>query len=109
MAVITLPVDRAVPGTLRYQMYANADQSSLELEFDFEKDLGRMGKSGYILNNDGTNAITLHLNYGRDIDGSMKGIVLAASGTFSFDIFEIPLANLKITAANAIDVDIFMT
>lgn len=108
MPLITYPVDRAVPSAERFQHYDNADESSLELTFDFKKDLGKSARTGYIRNNDQANSITLEINYASDIDSSLKPIVLTAADKFIFSPLEFCISSLRITAANAISVDIFV-
>ena len=108
MPLITYPLDRAIPSTERFQYYDNVDETSTELTFDFKKDLGKAARTGYIKNNDDTNDIVLWFNYASDVDSSMKSITLTAADKFSFSPLEFNVSSLKITAANAITVDVFV-
>lgn len=102
----TQPVDRAVGSTQRSQYYDDLTDAT-EVSIDFETDLGRPAKTGILTNND-TSAITVYLNHLKDIHGSMMGIPVAASATFSFSVYKIPVASIKITGTD-VDVDIFVT
>lgn len=101
----TQPVDRAVPSTQRSQYYDDLIHAT-EVTVDFENDLGRPAKTGIITNND-TSPITIYLNHLKDVHGSMMGIPVAASETFSFSVYKIPVASIKITGTD-VDVDIFV-
>jgi len=102
----TQPIDRKVPSTQMSQYYNDLTDAT-EVSVNFEIDFGRPAKTGIITNND-TSPITIYLNHLKDVHGSMMGIPVAASETFSFSVYKIPVASIKITGTD-VDVDIFVT
>lgn len=106
MASHSLKIDRAVPPTYRYQYYDGISHAS-EITVDFNEDLGRPAKTGLVINN-GAGAISVYLNYSKDIDGSMTPVPIDVGGTFSFAIYEMNVNDIKITGSS-VNVDIFVT
>ncbi|MCK5609113.1 hypothetical protein KAR91_44980 [Candidatus Pacearchaeota archaeon] len=100
------PIDRKVPSTFRYQLYDGITHASA-VEVDINSDLGRPAKTGYILNNDDTDAV-LYLNHLKDIDGCMTGITLTAGDKFSFTVFELNVSSIKVTGSG-VNIDIFVS
>ena len=100
------PIDRAVPSTFRYQFYDGITHASA-VEIDINSDLGRPAKTGFILNNDDSDAV-IYFNHLKDIDGSMTGITLTAADKFSFSVYELNVSSIKITGSG-VNVDIFVS
>jgi len=107
MASHSLKIDRAVPPTYRYQYYDGISHAS-EITVDFNEDLGRAAKTGLVVNN-GTGALSVYLNYSRDILGTMIPVPVDVGGTFSFTIYEMNVSEIKITSGSTVNVDIFVT
>ncbi len=103
----TRPVDRAVPSTQRSQYYDDLTHAT-EVTVDFNNDLGRPAKTGFILNNDGAGDIVLYLNYDKDPHGSMEGIPMTAADKFSFSIYEINVTSIRVTGTD-VDIDVFVS
>ena len=100
------PIDRAVPSTFRYQFYDGLTHASA-VEININSDLGRPASTGFIINNDDSNAV-LYFNHLKDIDGSMTGIPLTAGDKFSFTVYELNVSSIKVTGSG-VDVDIFVS
>ena len=107
MASHTKSVDRAVASTYRYQYY-NGLTHATEVTVNFDSDLGRPAKTGFIINNDQSAGIVVYFSYTKDIDGSMQGIPLTAADKFSFSIHEMNVSDIKVTGTD-VDIDIFVS
>lgn len=79
-----------------------------EATFNFDADLGRSAKTGYVINNDQVNSITLYFNHTDDTFSSMGPVILTAADKFSWVPGEFCVKTLKITSTSIVDVNVFV-
>lgn len=79
-----------------------------DVRFDFDSDLGRPARTGYITNQTATD-IDMFFNHAEDPFGSMKASKLLATETFYFNPKELSVSTLKLISTASIGVDIFVS